>query len=82
MEVSDPAAAVHKVTEQYRRIKNTARVDIQDGCKVLFPDRSWVQVRASNTEPIIRVFAEVRAADHSAAAGQAQRLIDDVKKLV
>lgn len=28
-----------------------------DGIKVLFP-RSWVQVRASNTEPIVRIIAE------------------------
>ncbi|MEC9373530.1 MAG: phosphoglucosamine mutase, partial [Planctomycetota bacterium] len=34
-------------------------IDLQDGVRVDFPDRkSWVQVRASNTEPIIRIIAE------------------------
>lgn len=32
-------------------------MDTQDGIKVLL-DRSWLHVRASNTEPIIRFFAE------------------------
>lgn len=32
--------------------------DTRDGLRFDFPDRSWVQIRASNTEPIIRVFAE------------------------
>ena len=33
------------------------KVDTTDGLKFIFPD-SWVQIRASNTEPIIRIFAE------------------------
>ena len=35
-------------------------VDRQDGLRIDFPDRSWVQLRASNTEPIIRIFAEAK----------------------
>jgi phosphomannomutase len=34
-----------------------AAVDRQDGVRVDWPDR-WVQVRASNTEPIVRLIAE------------------------
>jgi phosphomannomutase len=33
------------------------QVDTRDGMKFIFPD-SWVHVRESNTEPIIRIFAE------------------------
>jgi len=40
------------------------RFDTQDGVRVDWPDR-WVHVRASNTEPILRVIAE--AADEPAA---------------
>lgn len=30
----------------------------QDGCKVYFVDGSWVTIRFSGTEPVLRVFAE------------------------
>ncbi len=32
--------------------------DIQDGLRIDFADNSWIQLRASNTEPIIRIYAE------------------------
>lgn len=35
-----------------------ATIDTQDGLRLDFPDRSWVQARPSNTEPIVRIFAE------------------------
>ena len=34
-----------------------SRVDLQDGCRVDWADR-WLHVRASNTEPIMRLIAE------------------------
>lgn len=39
--------------------------DEADGLRVDWPD-AWVQVRASNTEPIVRVIAEARDADRAA----------------
>ncbi len=48
------------------------RIDLQDGVRVDWPDR-WVHVRASNTEPILRVIAEAHDPD------AARQLIDDVK---
>jgi phosphomannomutase len=33
-------------------------VDRQDGLRIDFADSSWIQLRASNTEPIIRIYAE------------------------
>lgn len=36
------------------------RIDIQDGLRIDFADRSWIQLRASNTEPIIRIFGEAK----------------------
>ena len=36
-----------------------AEADRSDGLKLLWPDR-WVHVRASNTEPILRVFVEAK----------------------
>lgn len=37
-----------------------SKLDTRDGCKVIFKDRSWVQLRPSNTEPITRIFAEAK----------------------
>ena len=39
-----------------------AEADRSDGLKLLWPDR-WVHVRASNTEPILRVFVEAKTED-------------------
>ena len=36
-----------------------AEADRSDGLKLLWPDR-WIHVRASNTEPILRVFVEAK----------------------
>jgi len=38
------------------------RVNTSDGVKIDFPDK-WVQLRASNTEPIIRIYSEAAARD-------------------
>jgi phosphomannomutase len=50
-----------------------------DGLRLDWPDR-WVQVRASNTEPILRVIAE--APDQSAAAALCAEAIAAVRKAV
>jgi phosphomannomutase len=50
-----------------------------DGVKIDF-DREWVHLRKSNTEPIIRIYAEsgtMEKADHLAG-----RIIEDIKSLV
>ena len=38
-----------------------ARSSYQDGCKVWFEDGSWLLIRFSGTEPLLRIFAEVPA---------------------
>ena len=62
----DVDALLRAVKEQYARYEVT---DI-DGVKIDFPD-GWVHLRKSNTEPIIRVYAEaetVESAEEKAAA--------------
>ncbi|TVS08070.1 MAG: phosphoglucosamine mutase [Phycisphaerales bacterium] len=52
-EAADPA--IEKVASAF----GSHRVDLQDGVRVdLESERAWVQVRASNTEPIMRLIAE------------------------
>lgn len=40
-------------------------VDRQDGIRIDFPDRSWVQIRESNTEPIIRIWSEAKTKERA-----------------
>ncbi|CAD5243745.1 phosphoglucosamine mutase [Thermococcus camini] len=53
----DRKAIVEKVAGLAR--EKDYDVDTTDGTKILFPD-GWVLVRASGTEPIIRVFSEAK----------------------
>ena len=65
-----PRERVTQACEALRQRYQTARVEEGDGLRLDWDDR-WVQVRASNTEPILRVIAE--APD----AGQARALCAD-----
>lgn len=66
------------VKEQYSKVPDTEITDI-DGVKIDFADR-WVHLRASNTEPIIRVYAE--AATEELAQATADSIMEEVKKFV
>lgn len=46
-----------------------------DGLKIQYPD-SWVQIRASNTEPILRIYAEGKN-ESSALA-----LVNQIKQII
>ncbi len=50
-----------------------------DGLKIDFPDK-WVQLRKSNTEPIVRIYAEGKSME--AADDLAQTIINDIKSLI
>jgi phosphomannomutase len=69
----DARPAVEKLAKAYA----SQRVDLQDGVRVDFEgSRSWLHVRASNTEPIMRLIAE--APDEAGAVrvlSEAERVI-------
>jgi phosphomannomutase len=49
--------------EMYSKLKTgfkEAKVDEQDGIRFDFTDSSWIHLRPSNTEPIIRLFGEAK----------------------
>jgi phosphomannomutase len=65
--------AVEKLAAAY----GDARVDLQDGIRIDWDDRrAWLHVRASNTEPIMRLIAE--APD----SGQAAAILDDAARII
>jgi phosphomannomutase len=70
LEVRDPKKLLALVKEKYAGQK----IDASDGVKVIFQD-SWVHVRSSGTEPIVRVIAEAK--DRRTAQG----LVDSIKRL-
>ncbi len=39
------------------------RIDLKDGVKVLTADQTWMLVRPSGTEPMVRVYVEARSAE-------------------
>lgn len=55
---ADAQPAVEKIAKHYGG-RADATIDLQDGARVDFPEQGvWVHVRASNTEPIMRLIAE------------------------
>jgi phosphomannomutase len=59
-----PAEAVAPILERARKLfasRREARFNDADGLRVDLPE-GWIGVRASNTEPIMRIFAEARDA--------------------
>lgn len=50
----------------------------EDGLKIDF-DENWVHLRKSNTEPVIRIYAESRS--KSTADNMAKKIIKDIKEL-
>ena len=61
-----------------KRYKNNP-VNTEDGLKIEF-DNDWVHLRTSNTEPIIRVYAE--SDFESKANHMAMRLMQDIKEFM
>jgi phosphomannomutase len=62
------------VAEKYKNEK----VNTIDGVKIDFPDR-WVHLRKSNTEPIIRIYAE--ASSEAEADTLAQQIMDVITEI-
>jgi alpha-D-glucose phosphate-specific phosphoglucomutase len=56
--------------------KDVARLDTRDGYRYVLSDGSWLLVRFSGTEPLIRIYAEAHTPE------QVQKLLDSGKKLL
>jgi phosphomannomutase len=62
-----------KIKEKYKKLP----INTEDGLKIEF-DNDWVHLRASNTEPIIRIYAE--SDFESKANNIASQLMRDIKE--
>ena len=64
-----------KMTEKYSK----QEIDSTDGVKIYF-DKEWVHLRKSNTEPIIRIYAESESKDKANLL--AQNIIKDIERIL
>ena len=71
----DVDAILASMAEKYRQ-ENVSTID---GVKIDFA-KSWVHLRKSNTEPIIRIYAEALSMEE--ANSLAERIINDIKSLI
>jgi phosphomannomutase len=70
---------VKTIFEKIKKKYKNQPVNTEDGLKIEF-DTDWVHLRTSNTEPIIRIYAE---SDYETKANNiASRLMQDIKELM
>ena len=66
---------VDKILNQIAVKYKNEKIDLVDGVRIDFID-SWVQLRKSNTEPIIRIYSEAKSEEKS------NNLISEIKTLI
>ncbi len=75
-----PGMDVDNILSKIKDIYSQERITDTDGVKIDFDkERMWVHLRKSNTEPIIRVYAE--APESISATNLANKILSDIKNL-
>lgn len=74
----DPGTDVDHILVQMAMLYAAHEVDTTDGVKI-YIDKEWVHLRKSNTEPIIRIYAE--SASEVKANELAARIMQEIKSL-
>lgn len=74
----DNEVDIKKLFEKIKGKYKSQPINTEDGLKIEF-DTDWVHLRTSNTEPIIRIYAE--SSFESTANNIALRLMKDIKEL-
>jgi phosphomannomutase len=76
-----PQINVDEVLEKIKIKYAQEKINTADGVKIDFEkEKEWVHLRKSNTEPIIRIYAESQ--NEKKADELAQRIINDIKELI
>lgn len=74
-------AMIEKILDTLKEVYKNENVDLTDGVKINFEARKeWVHLRKSNTEPIIRIYAE--AATMERADALAAEVIEVANKII
>ena len=76
-----PDINVDQVLEKIEQRYQNEKINTIDGVKIDFEkEKEWIHLRKSNTEPIIRIYAESR--NEKKADELANRIISDIKSLL
>lgn len=71
----NPKSIIEKLIQEFKDYN----IDTTDGIRIEFEDKSWAHIRASNTEPIIRIICESNSEKSSEKL--TNTFIDKVKEL-
>ncbi|MBN2806406.1 MAG: phosphoglucosamine mutase, partial [Prolixibacteraceae bacterium] len=74
-----PDIDVDAILKKMKAKYSSEQVNDIDGVKIDFAE-SWVHLRKSNTEPIIRIYSEAQSTDEADAL--ARKIIDDIRSLI
>ncbi len=74
-----PGTDVDEILEGVKQKYEDHPINDIDGLKIIF-DREWVHLRKSNTEPIIRIYAE--SSDPDKADLLAKEIVSDIKNII
>jgi len=74
-----PEINVDAILEEMQKIYANEKISTVDGVKIDLAD-SWVHLRKSNTEPIIRIYTE--APSQTAADNLAQKILKEIESIV
>ncbi|MDH4058427.1 MAG: phosphoglucosamine mutase [Cyclobacteriaceae bacterium] len=76
-----PQLDVDEVLQQIQKKYQSEEINTIDGVKIVFEQsREWVHLRKSNTEPIIRIYAESQ--DEKKANALAEKIITDIRMII
>jgi len=70
---------VDKILEHIRKKYQKQPINTADGVRIEF-EREWVHLRKSNTEPIIRIYAE--SDSETKAENLARKIMSDIKEII
>ena len=69
IQLSDPAL-IDRILSELKKVYASENINDIDGVKIIFEaKKEWVHLRKSNTEPIIRIYAEAATMDRAEALG-------------
>ncbi|WP_337044002.1 phosphoglucosamine mutase [Emticicia sp. 17c] len=74
-----PDINVDEILEDIKAKYERYPINVEDGVKINF-EKEWVHLRKSNTEPIIRIYAESEF--ETTASNLADKIIRDIKELI
>ena len=69
IQLSDPAL-IDRILNEFKKVYASENINDIDGVKIIFEaKKQWVHLRKSNTEPIIRIYAEAGTMEDAEALG-------------